>query len=175
MAGNPPYKTIKKRSNKSMDKKMHFCILYIILFFSLISFLILSLGVIYFPPLSCFDQSIVLFWHKIALAHSLNIPLFITSLGYENILYISFLALILFAFAKKYKEGLLVALIIESNQILSTQTKLLFHRARPAIELHLTSVTDYSFPSGHSLMSMCFYGIMIYFAVKFIKNIYLQF
>lgn len=159
-----------------LDKKTDFTKLCIILLVSLVSFVILGLLVKFYPPLSVFDENIVMFWHKIALAHtnSISISLLITSLGSENMLYISFWVLVLFTFLKKYKEGLLIALIVESNEILSTATKTIFFRARPPVELHLYPITGYSFPSGHSLMSMCFYGILIYFAAIFIKNIYLR-
>ncbi|MCW5852997.1 MAG: phosphatase PAP2 family protein [Anaerolineae bacterium] len=40
--------------------------------------------------------------------------------------------------------------------------KLIFHRSRPDILGRLISVSGYSFPSGHAMISMCLYGILLY-------------
>ena len=47
--------------------------------------------------------------------------------------------------------------------------KLIIHRARPADPL-LKMVRGYSFPSGHALMSMVFYGLLIYIIRHELKN-----
>lgn len=46
--------------------------------------------------------------------------------------------------------------------ILSLALKLVFHRARPTIVPQLVTVTSYSFPSGHALLSLTFYGTLAY-------------
>ena len=38
------------------------------------------------------------------------------------------------------------------------------------IDINLITESGYSYPSGHSMMSMAFYGLLIYFAYKYIKN-----
>lgn len=40
--------------------------------------------------------------------------------------------------------------------------KLLFARPRP-VDINLITESGYSYPSGHSMMSMAFYGLLIYF------------
>ena len=47
--------------------------------------------------------------------------------------------------------------------------KNIVERSRP-IENQLVSVSGYSFPSGHSMVSMAFYGFIIYLVYKFVKN-----
>lgn len=51
------------------------------------------------------------------------------------------------------------------NQIL----KLIFQRERP-IGYRLIEMTGYSFPSGHAMVSMAFYGLLIYIIYRLVKN-----
>ena len=46
--------------------------------------------------------------------------------------------------------------------LLNQGLKLLFSRPRP-IDINLITESGYSYPSGHSMMSMAFYGLLIYF------------
>lgn len=55
------------------------------------------------------------------------------------------------------------------NQIL----KLIFKRERP-IGYRLIEMTGYSFPSGHAMVSMAFYGLLIYIIYRLVKNKYLK-
>lgn len=43
--------------------------------------------------------------------------------------------------------------------------KLIFHRVRPETAGTVITVQGYSFPSGHAMMSLCFYGMLIYLLV----------
>jgi membrane-associated phospholipid phosphatase len=55
---------------------------------------------------------------------------------------------------------------ISANLIL----KELFHRERPVLE-HMVKITsELSFPSGHAMFSISFYGLLIYIAITYIKN-----
>ena len=51
------------------------------------------------------------------------------------------------------------------NQLL----KFIMQRPRP-IEYRIISEDGYSFPSGHSMVSMAFYGFLIYLIYKYMKN-----
>lgn len=48
--------------------------------------------------------------------------------------------------------------------------KIIIHRARPDITLHLIEQGGYSFPSGHSTTAMLFYGMMIYLLHRRIRQ-----
>jgi undecaprenyl-diphosphatase len=58
-----------------------------------------------------------------------------------------------------------MVLALSSNLIL----KQLINRARPVAE-HLVSVETLSYPSGHAMMAMAFYGILIYLFWQFPWN-----
>ncbi len=51
------------------------------------------------------------------------------------------------------------------NEIL----KVLFQRERPDV-LHLIAVNGYSFPSGHAMISMSFYGLLIYIFLRHLHS-----
>lgn len=66
-----------------------------------------------------------------------------------------------------------VALTIPSNLVLITFInqilKLIFQRPRP-IGYRLLEIGGYSFPSGHAMTSMAFYGLLAYLCYKLINN-----
>ena len=50
---------------------------------------------------------------------------------------------------------------------------MLFRSDRPLLML-VEKPSDFSFPSGHSMCSIVFYGFLIYIVNKFIKNVYIR-
>lgn len=54
--------------------------------------------------------------------------------------------------------------------ILNNLIKIIVRRPRPTQTLVMTVENSYSFPSGHSMMSMIFYGLIIYYIMKYMKN-----
>ena len=63
-----------------------------------------------------------------------------------------------------------LVIITAINQIL----KRIVQRPRPT-EYRIIEETGYSFPSGHSMVSMAFYGYLIYLIYKYVKNKYLKY
>ena len=91
----------------------------------------------------------------------------ITNLGGAYCLII--IAILCAIFIKNKK----IAFAIPINLILSTMLNLMLknivERPRP-IGYRLIDETGYSFPSGHSMISAAFYGLIIYFIWKNVKN-----
>ena len=96
----------------------------------------------------------------------------ITNLGGAYCLII--IAILCAIFIKNKK----IAFAIPINLILSTMLNLVLknivERPRP-IGYRLIDETGYSFPSGHSMISAAFYGLIIYFIWKNVKNIKLKY
>jgi membrane-associated phospholipid phosphatase len=61
-----------------------------------------------------------------------------------------------------------VAISLSSYCVMSL-LKLYFHRARPMHPVH-NAASGYSFPSGHALSAMTFYGVLIYLVARHIRN-----
>ena len=95
----------------------------------------------------------------------------ITQLG--GAVFLITLTIILILFIKNKKIGISIfsnlAIITVLNQIL----KRILQRPRPT-EFRIIEETGYSFPSGHSMVSMAFYGYLIYLCLKYINNKYLK-
>lgn len=62
----------------------------------------------------------------------------------------------------------MVFLNLCTASLLNFLFKTVFRRARPDV-LRLVQASGYSFPSGHSMISAAFYGLLIYLCVVFIK------
>jgi undecaprenyl-diphosphatase len=100
-----------------------------------------------------------------------DIMLFFTFLGTHEFLIPANLVLIAyFAFIKKHKwYSIKIPAIALSSLALMFALKHLFNRPRPEIPL-LQEAKGLSFPSGHALFSVTFYGLLIYIVFKTIRN-----
>lgn len=80
------------------------------------------------------------------------------------------IALLFLLIRKKLAIFCLINIIL--NNLLNNGLKFLMMRIRPNI-LRLIEIGGYSFPSGHAMISMAFYGLLIYFVyrLKYFKNI----
>ena len=96
---------------------------------------------------------------------------FITNFG--GAIFLTILTIILFILIKNKKIGLSIfsnlVIITALNQLL----KNILQRPRPT-EYRIINEAGYSFPSGHSMVSMAFYGFLIYLIYKNVKNKYLK-
>jgi undecaprenyl-diphosphatase len=105
----------------------------------------------------------------------LEVAKFITHFGHEINWKIAILLAILFIFAlKKIKFALLYFLSLPSAEFIYSSIKAVIERPRPPLEMRLIEAGNYSFPSGHSTMSMVAYGLLIYFIYKYVENKYLK-
>ena len=91
----------------------------------------------------------------------------ITNIG-DTICIVSITVISLFIFRdKKINISIIVNLVLVT--ILSNFLKLFFQRPRPNFNA-LVIENTYSFPSGHSMISIVFYGYFIYLIYKFVDN-----
>lgn len=97
---------------------------------------------------------------------------FITTLGSTLVLVTAILSVALLVKNKKYFKIFLIANLI--GVIISSIIKLIVRRPRPTATMPFTTESTFSFPSGHSMMSMIFYGLLIYYVVKFVKKKWLR-
>ena len=96
---------------------------------------------------------------------------FITNFGGEIFLSIATIALLLLI--KNKKIGLSIFSNIVIITILNQLLKRILRRPRPT-EFRIVEETGYSFPSGHSMVSMAFYGYLIYLIYRYIENKYIK-
>ncbi|MGZ8516373.1 MAG: phosphatase PAP2 family protein [Chitinophagaceae bacterium] len=100
-----------------------------------------------------------------------NFMQFITFFGNHKFLIPANLVLIVyFLFFKKHRwYSIKVPVIAIGSLLLMFILKQLFNRARPLVPL-LEPVQGLSFPSGHALMSMSFYGLLIFLVWENVHN-----
>lgn len=158
---------MKEKSKEFITKNLK----WIILFICLIGFLALAEDV--------FHKEIMkgdIIGYKIIstfLISDFTTPIakFITNFG--GAIFLIILTITLFILIKNKKIGLSIILnlivITGLNQIL----KYILQRPRPT-EYRLIEETGFSFPSGHSMVSMAFYGYLIYLIYKYVKNKYVK-
>ena len=96
---------------------------------------------------------------------------FITNFG--GALFLSIATVMLFLLIKNKKIGLSIISNIVIITILNQLLKRILQRPRPT-EFRIVEETGYSFPSGHSMVSMAFYGYLIYLIYRYIKNKYVK-
>lgn len=93
----------------------------------------------------------------------------ITELG--GVAFIVLAGVLIFMFCKKIRWFVTFDLV--GVTLINQAIKHIVRRPRPNV-LRLVEEDGYSFPSGHSMVSMAFYGIIIYLVYKNVTNKYLK-
>lgn len=96
---------------------------------------------------------------------------FVTNFG--GAIFLISLTVILFIVIKNKKIGVSILGNLVIVTILNQVLKAILQRPRPT-EFRIVEETGYSFPSGHSMASMAFYGYLIYLIYKHIENKYIK-
>ena len=87
----------------------------------------------------------------------------------DTVTIVAFCAILLILPNRK-KYGLPVSLASLGGLAIYKPMKHIFLRARPDAALHLVKQGGFSFPSGHSVTSVIFYGVLIYLLNRHCKN-----
>ena len=96
---------------------------------------------------------------------------FITNFG--GAIFLIVVTIVLFILIKNKKIRLSIFSNLVIITILNQLLKRILQRPRPT-EYRIIEETGYSFPSGHSMISMAFYGYLIYLIYKYAKNKYIK-
>ena len=75
-----------------------------------------------------------------------------------------------FARRRNWKKLILLFSAVAGGALLNLVLKNIFQRTRPAIPGAYMVDTGFSFPSGHSMISLVFYGMIAYLALSYVKN-----
>lgn len=101
--------------------------------------------------------------------------LFITFLGNPVFLVPANLLLLLYFLIKKNKWAAISIMLLSLGGLgIKLLLKQIFHRLRPDNSLIEGGVNGFSFPSGHALLSVAFYGFLIWFTAHSISSKWLQ-
>lgn len=146
-------------------KKFRIIIVYLcLLLFSVILFNVCKYGVL------DIDNNVYNFISKNIMNDTLSSILkCVTHLG--GVAFIVLLGVLCFMFCKKNRWFITFDLV--GCTVINQTIKHIVRRPRPNV-LRLVEESGYSFPSGHSMISVAFYGLVIYFVYKNINNKYLK-
>jgi undecaprenyl-diphosphatase len=99
---------------------------------------------------------------------------FITFFGKHTLLIpLNVLLLAIFIYKRERWFAARIAALSLSSVLLSFSLKFYFQRQRPVLPV-IGDVSGYSFPSGHAMISMVFYGLFIYIAWHEVKQKWLR-
>ncbi|HCN84116.1 MAG TPA: phosphoesterase PA-phosphatase [Sphingobacteriaceae bacterium] len=130
---------------------------------------------IFLDKKDAFDADVSHFMTTIVSTALTHILLFFTILGNSQFLFpANILLTCYFLFVRKHKwYSIKIPSIALSSVILMSLLKLLFTRPRPLVPL-LEAAKGFSFPSGHAMSSVTFFGLLIYFVWQTKMNKYLR-
>jgi undecaprenyl-diphosphatase len=115
------------------------------------------------------DSSIANFIISYRQAWLTNVMLILSLLGNEFIIFGSFIMIIFLTLKKHHRETFIFSVLLIMGTTLTSLLKLLYKIPRPFF-LALVKENSYSYPSGHALNSILFYGAISYFIYHFTKN-----
>lgn len=96
-----------------------------------------------------------------------NFMTIITNIGSAYSLII--ISIILLIIIKRKQIPKIISINLLLVFLISHITKIIIRRPRP-IGINLINATGYSFPSGHSMVSMAYFGFIAYLIYKYINN-----
>ncbi|MED0679856.1 phosphatase PAP2 family protein [Aneurinibacillus thermoaerophilus] len=120
--------------------------------------------------LHTFDFQIIQWVQALITPRLTSVMKFFTFMGSVKAIVFLFLLLCLFMiWRKKAWEAIFLLLAIGGGAVFNLFLKWMFHRERPTLH-PLVQETGYSFPSGHSMGSFIFYGMLGYFLFLFFER-----
>ncbi len=149
--------------NKKKIKRNNTKIAQIVMFiFSVFIFLLMS-GLLITNNISDFDKLVYSWISNIISEPMTRFFKLITLLC--NTSFMVCLLIVILIILKNKKKALVIILNTLFCSLLNQFTKMIFVRPRPT-GINIIEENGYSFPSGHSMVSLAFYGLLIYLVVN---------
>ncbi|MAB57784.1 MAG: phosphatidic acid phosphatase [Aequorivita sp.] len=122
-----------------------------------------------------YDQAITDYVISFRTAGLTKYFIFITNIGdlYGYLIVLAISSFISYFFFKRWRGVVQTIFVLVVASLSNVILKRFIDRARPGIE-HLVSVETLSYPSGHAMSAMAFYGFVIYLFSRFKINIFLK-
>lgn len=138
----------------------------VIFFIALAGFLFIA-KYVFLDEKVYFDRGVSGFMDHFINARNNNIITFLTKFGnYQFLIIANLLLITYFLFVRKHRwYSIKIPAVALSSILVLSLLKSLFNRPRPLIPL-LEPAMGLSFPSGHAMSSVTFYGLLIYFIWK---------
>lgn len=140
--------------------------LIIIMIFIILTFIVLG-----YQSVTTLDIAVIAKVQAAMSSFSTEIPKVFGDLTYGFKFWIPVLLVALLLIIKrKYASAVLMFIIVQLAYCASDVLKTIIGRVRPPMEMRVIPLDNPSFPSGHSLIAMCFWGICIYLINRYVQN-----
>ncbi|SOC39791.1 phosphatase PAP2 family protein [Ureibacillus acetophenoni] len=152
------------------NNRVQHLLLLLISFGSLIGFGLMAFIISRYDNLA-FDSVIIAIIQGLENPTLTTIMIFFTEIGSSKVIFIIGIVLLIFhyAFFKQRLELILLPIAFLGARMLNRLLKEFFHRERPDLN-RLIEIGGFSFPSGHAMNAVAFYGIVTYVFSKHITN-----
>ncbi len=138
---------------------------YVIL--SIVVLAVITLLLIYVPNIREIDRNVLGFVQSVLAPFPYVIPNFVSTFGYANkMLWPQIAAGCVLVSHRHYLKAFLLIFFTQATFVVAGFMKTAICRQRPCG----FSYPGYSFPSDHASTAMCFYGILIYLVLHYVKN-----
>lgn len=97
---------------------------------------------------------------------------FVSLLGSEVVLAITALLLIVLAWQRRWGRAVTLVLVTGGAEVLNNILKSLFHRTRPEPVIGILAAQQFSFPSGHAMVSAAFYFYLAYVVWRLVHGVW---
>ena len=155
----------RKKAGWFADLSVEFVISFLLLLVAVAVFA-LAVNIVFIHKDSALDEAAFAFAGKFVSPGFTRFMVGVSFLGKHTFLIPANLLLLGYCFWKKYNyTSTRIAALSLSSLAIKLVVKGLFHRPRPAIPL-LEQVPGFSFPSGHALFGITFYGLLIVLAYR---------
>lgn len=136
----------------------------------LLAFAELARQTIFRQTMGIFDNTFIWLVRYFANPGLDPVMIFITNLGYGN----TYIAIVIASLAilvcyRRWLELQSLIICLLGGAVLNSFLKYVFHRTRPEA-LRIVEAAGYSFPSGHAMVSLCFYGMLAFLIARNIRS-----
>lgn len=117
------------------------------------------------------DDGVASWFHEHAtpaLTHIARVVTFFGSVGFVAAASVG--VVIVLIVRKSWSQSLALALAVGGGSLLNILLKHFFHRQRPVLESPLVTLSSFGFPSGHTMGSTLFYGLLAVFVANSVRT-----
>lgn len=116
------------------------------------------------------DYAMLAFLHQFSSPRLTLAAQIVSLLGSEVVLAITALMLLALAWQRRWDRAFTLVLVTGGAEVLNSILKNLFHRMRPTPVIGFISAQQFSFPSGHAMVSAAFYLYLAYLAWRLVHG-----
>ncbi|MFN8417637.1 MAG: phosphatase PAP2 family protein [Anaerolineae bacterium] len=117
------------------------------------------------------DQSIADFVHASVTPSTAQFMLILTMAGNELVVVVSLVLALALVLRRRWRDLLLLGLAVGGAEVIVPLIKLVVSRQRPVFSDPIQVINNFSFPSGHSFLSVVFYGLIAYLLLRVTNSI----